>query len=74
MTEEQWIAINARISSIQALGFAIAKASPNIGAIKKQLAVELEVMETVFLNSQQSDAQFAAIKRCVEQIQEALDS
>ncbi len=72
MTEEQWTYISAKLMALELAVLAIAKASPQVGAIKTQISVQVEAQEAALLFSEMSEKQVVAVKRYVAQISDAI--
>lgn len=73
MTEEQWSFINARVSAVEVLALAIARASPQSDQIRTQLVIDTEERRNAFRMSPMPDAQIEAAMQPFQRLIAALD-
>jgi hypothetical protein len=72
MTPEQWSFLNAKLSALETLAFAIAKSLPNQQALRAVFAEQSEQAEGAFLATAQTDEHLQAVARRIDAIHIAL--
>lgn len=73
MTEEQWSFICARVSAVEALALATARASPQFSQIKAQFAVDTEARRKFLQITPMPDNQIEAAMQPFERFIAELD-
>lgn len=72
MTEDQWTYVSAKLTALELVVLAIAKASPQVSEVKSQIAAQADSQEAALLFSDLTEKQVDAIKRYISQISDAI--
>ena len=68
MTNDQWTYVSAKLTALEVVVLAIAKASPNPEEVKRQIQAQLDTHEAALTFSELPEQQVSAIKRYISEI------